>query len=335
MPEGHSVHRIANRFDELFAGQQLAVTSPQGRFAAGAARLDGHTMLRAIAVGKQMFCEFDGDLWLRVHLGIYGAWDFSLRTADVAASARMGQTGEYSRLEAAGAEPVGVGGGASAGTRPGVGSMGAPRRIRVAEEETAVDGAELGELWPPPPVGAVRVRLLSQDACADLRGPTACEVLDPAQADAAIAKLGPDPLVDGKAAGRRRFAAAVSRRRTPIGALLMDQAVVAGIGNIYRAEMLFRAGINPFTPGSALTAEQIDALWDDWCRLLPIGVETGVIVTRTRLRGNGRQAALQNRQDRHFVYGRAGEPCRVCGIPVALDLMQNRKLYWCPSCQPR
>ena len=77
MPEGHSVHRIARQFAATFVGRPVAVSSPQGRFAEDAQRIDGHTMIAAKAVGKQMFLEFDNGLWLRVHLGIYGAWDFA------------------------------------------------------------------------------------------------------------------------------------------------------------------------------------------------------------------------------------------------------------------
>ena len=93
MPEGHSVHRIARQFALHFVGHRVAVSSPQGRFTDGAARLDGLMMTDSQAVGKQMFLEFAADedaprLWLRVHLGIYGAWDFA---GDI--TARVGQTG--------------------------------------------------------------------------------------------------------------------------------------------------------------------------------------------------------------------------------------------------
>ena len=113
----------------------------------------------------------------------------------------------------------------------------------------------------------------------------------------------------------------------------MDQSVVAGIGNVYRAEMLFRAGLSPFKPGTELTDDEVAALWRDWVRLLPVGVETGVMLTRTRLRGAGRQRAVDDSEFRHFVYGRTGLPCRVCRTPVAMTEMEGRKLYWCPECQ--
>ena len=95
MPEGHSVHRIARQFDRHFVGERVAASSPQGRFVDGAALIDGRTMTDSKAVGKQLFLEFDEALYLRVHLGIYGAWDFSGEV-----STKLGQTGEYSRPDA-------------------------------------------------------------------------------------------------------------------------------------------------------------------------------------------------------------------------------------------
>ena len=98
MPEGHSVHRIARQFARNFVGRAVQASSPQGRFADGAAALAGREMLEARAVGKQMFLRFDGDLWLRVHLGMYGAWDFAgVIDADptiASANGRMGQTNQ-------------------------------------------------------------------------------------------------------------------------------------------------------------------------------------------------------------------------------------------------
>lgn len=298
MPEGHSVHRIANQFTRDFVGHTIAVSSPQGRFAAGAARLDGRRMAEARAVGKQMFLAFDGGLWLRIHLGIYGAWDFA---------------GELTPPEG-GAAPA---------------SLGAPRRRRLRAGESETQEAAPAE-FPPAPVGAVRVRLLAPQAVADLRGPTACEVQDAAEVQHSIDRLGPDPLNDDETAGREHFVAAVRAKRTPIARLLMDQSVVSGIGNVFRAEMLFRARLDPHTPGTAVRPEQAVALWDDWGVLLRRGVETGMMLTRDE--PVDQQAALP-KGDRYWVYQRDGLPCRVCGTTVALEMMSSRKLYWCPSCQ--
>jgi formamidopyrimidine-DNA glycosylase len=77
VPEGHTVHRLADAFSAHFVGDALSASSPQGRFTEGAAVLDGRRLLGAEAWGKQMFLLFDGDVWLRVHLGMYGMWRFA------------------------------------------------------------------------------------------------------------------------------------------------------------------------------------------------------------------------------------------------------------------
>lgn len=332
MPEGHSVHRIARQFALHFVGNQVAVSSPQGRFAAGAERIDGLRMLSAKAVGKQMFLEFEHDRWLRVHLGLYGAWDFAGNfTADAttaSAAGRMGQTNQHGTV---------VEGTVVAGTVVGehedsLASIGAPRRtrLRMSEQEKASD--EVSD-FPPEPIGAVRVRLLTDTTCADLRGPTACEVLTPDEVQVVLNKLGPDPLVDDAGEAEERFVATVRKKQTAIGLLLMDQSVVSGIGNVYRAEILFRARLDPHTPGKLIPVELLRELWRDWAKLLEIGVRTGQMMTMEGLTSDEYTAALANRADRHWVYHREGLPCRVCGTNIVMELAANRKLYWCPNCQ--
>ncbi len=328
MPEGHSVHRIARQFARNFVGRRVHLSSPQGRFAAGAALLDGHVMTDARAVGKQMFLEFDHGLWLRVHLGLYGAWDFAgdiLMDATIAsANGRMGQTNQRGTevvpavLDSAGENSMH--------------SIGAPRRtrVRMAEQEKEIDQLDT---FPPEPVGQVRVRLLTDTVSADLRGPTACEVLDPAQVQTVIDKAGPDPQLDDSTAAEDRFTAVVRRKPTPIGLLLMDQSVVSGIGNVYRAELLFRARVNPYAPGKTISEDTVHGLWRDWAHLLGIGVETGQMMTMDDLDGDAWRSAMKNRADRHWVYKREGLPCRVCGTHITLAEMGARKLYFCPHCQ--
>ncbi|MFJ3956800.1 Fpg/Nei family DNA glycosylase [Arthrobacter sp. NPDC090010] len=295
MPEGHSVRRLAIQFNDVFSGRRLAVSSPQGRFAAGAALLDGRTLEQAQAHGKQLFLGFEGGLWLHVHLGLYGAWEFG-----------------------------------GDGTFRGASSIGAPRRI--GERESRDDGG--GDYsGPPVPVGAVRVRLVSDHGWADLRGASRCDAITEAEAAAARAKLGPDPLhrglpgheQDGPEFGRR-----LRSRRTAVGQLLMDQSVVAGIGNIYRAELLYRAGIDPLRPGTALTAAEAEALWVDAEDLLADGVRDGRIITTAP----DSWAGENPRDDEAFhVYQKQGMSCLRCGTAIALKEMAGRKLYWCPGCQ--
>jgi formamidopyrimidine-DNA glycosylase len=187
--------------------------------------------------------------------------------------------------------------------------------------------------WPPPVVGQVRARLLTEQTCADLRGPTACAVETPTEMQKVLARLGPDPLVGDPVENEQRFVEAVGRRNVAIGQLLMDQSVVSGIGNVYRAEMLFRAGIDPHTPGKVIPEELVRGMWRDWVELLRIGVETGQMMTMDGLTGEAWRNAMASRDDRHWVYHRAGLPCRVCGTEILLEEMQSRKLYWCPTCQ--
>ena len=339
MPEGHSVHRIARQFDRNFIGKVMRASSPQGRFAEGAALLDGREAVSVKAVGKQMFLEAEGDLWLRVHLGLYGAWDFAgeilLDPTIASANGRMGQTNQRGTDLDAQAPVLGDAPILDEAGENSLASIGAPRRarvhVRMSEQTKGLgdDGAE----WPPAVVGQVRLRLMTDITAADLRGPTACVLQTPDEMLASVAKLGPDPLVGDAAENEARFVQAVRKRATPIALLLMDQTVVSGIGNVYRAEMLYRARLNPHTPGRDVPEELVRELWHDWVRLLIIGVETGQMMTMDNLDPDGYRAAMASRDDRHWVYHRAGLPCRVCGTQIVLEEIGARKLYWCPSCQ--
>lgn len=334
MPEGHTVHRIARQLRADLVGRRVDVSSPQGRFAAGAALLHGSVLTTAAALGKHLFLGFGRDdaglrvpltdvvpeRWVRVHLGLYGAWDFHGRVSPLAEG-----------------EPVAF--------------LGAPRRaVRMGEGEASLPGDQKGdrigdaaaggvvpdEPFPPPPVGAVRVRIATEETVADLRGPTACEVLTPQEVVAVIAKAGPDPQVDAWPDPEAEFVRRVRARRVAVGQLLMDQSVVSGIGNIYRAEMLFRARLEPHTPGARVPEEVLVGLWRDWVGLLEDGIRTGVMLTREDLDwpdGPSRAAAIADRSLRHAVYGRAGEPCLRCGTTILREEMATRNLFWCPACQ--
>ena len=267
MPEGHSVRIHAKQFGSRFAGEEVSVWSPQGRFADGAALLDGQVLMKADAKGKHLFLGFDNRRWLHVHLGLYGKWAF----------------------------------------RPAPAS---------------------------PPVGQVRVRIESADFYADLRGATACEVMTASEMREMMARLGPDPLRrDGD---RDDFVRRVRARRRSIAELLMDQAVIAGIGNVYRAEVLYRARLSPDVPGNALDETAVGALWDDLAVLLKDGVKRGSIVTTLPAdRPPGHRRGRPTRATAHYVYRRTGEPCRICGTPIATRVVAARNLFWCPTCQSR
>ena len=264
MPEGHTVHRTANQFNEYFAGKALAVSSPQGRFSSGAKLVDGVRLEKAWAVGKQMLLDFENELTIRIHLGIYGKWSF-----------------------------------------------------------VKLEGAV------PEPVGQVRARFASGEWLVDLRGPTVCDVAPSAEAHETLKRLGPDPLnLDPTGEERNRFVANVQASRKPIGLLLMEQSVISGVGNVYRAELLFRAGIDPQRPGQSVPREMVEAIWQDAVKLMKVGEATGIMITRDEL-----LAELPEKSECYFVYKREGLPCRVCGSDIRIGLMATRKLYWCPKCQ--
>ena len=301
MPEGHTVHRVARLFDALFVGRTIDASSPQGRFSQGAASLSGRTIVAVTAVGKQLFIDLDNDLVVRVHLGIYGAWDVATHP-DNSENAQV------------------------------LTSLGAPRSRarRFGEYEGDRDAPDV---FPPLPVGQVRLRLVAEDVVADLRGPTACEVITREQAEGHRDRLGPDPLVTAGTKGQKIFTQRLLSTKRPIGLVLMDQSVVAGIGNVYRAEILFRHRLDPYRPASSHSPELAGDLWRDWGVLLRDGIATGVMLTRDDLSPSERKKALRSPQNRHWVYKRSGEECRVCGSLVSMDVMAARKLYFCPSCQ--
>lgn len=181
------------------------------------------------------------------------------------------------------------------------------------------------------PVGQVRMRMIGTRHGSDLRGPAACEVLTTGEVDAIEARLGPDPLRPD--ADPERVWTRTSRSRSPIGSLLMDQSVIAGVGNVYRAEVLFRHNIHPNRPGRHLTRAEFDALWSDLVELMEVGAQRGRMhVVRTE-HDDGMPSYAKDRP-RTYVYRRTGEPCRVCGTPVLHKVMGARNLFWCPTCQP-
>ncbi|GLY03538.1 MULTISPECIES: DNA-formamidopyrimidine glycosylase family protein [Actinoplanes] len=268
MPEGHTIHRLAARHREIFAGHPVAVSSPQGRFAAGAALIDGRVLRDTEAYGKHLLHHFDDDRTLHVHLGLYGKF-------------------------AEGTPPL------------------------------------------PDPVGQVRMRMSGAGHWLDLRGPTACEVLEPPAVDALRSRLGADPLRDD-ADPERAFPRLRSSTK-PLPALLMDQSIVAGCGLIYANEVLFRAGLSPRTPGTALDRARWTAIWDDLRALMKEGVVRGRIDT-VHTEHTPEAMRRAPRVDRHggevYVYRRSGQPCLVCGTPVTTGEMAGRNIYWCATCQP-
>ena len=189
-----------------------------------------------------------------------------------------------------------------------------------------------------PVVGQVRLRLATDEHVADLRGPNLCAVITPDQVEAVTSRLGPDPLrpePDPELAWRK-----ISRSGKSVAELLMDQSVLAGVGNVYRSEVLFRQRIDPFRPGRELRRSSWDAIWLDLVALLPLGVATGKIVTVAeqveQIRAEVEAGEVDRLTERlSYVYTRQGEPCRVCGSRVRTRVVGGRNLFWCGRCQRR
>ena len=182
----------------------------------------------------------------------------------------------------------------------------------------------------PQPRGTVRYRIVGQERATDLVGATACELLDPDEVDAIIARLGPDPI--RKDAEPELAWKALQRRRIPIGQALMDQRVLAGIGNVYRAEVLFVHGIHPETPSNRITREQWDAMWGTLVSWLRRGVRERRIVT-VDPKEAGKPRSRMTREEATYVY--RSERCPRCDTEVRRFDLANRWAYACESCQPR
>lgn len=178
--------------------------------------------------------------------------------------------------------------------------------------------------------GALRLRISTKTDWLELRGPTDCSVWTDAKWVALRARLGPDPLNDDD--DPSRAFSKIAKRKTPIGALLMDQTIFSGVGNIYRAELLFRARVSPFRAAAEVEPEKVKLMWKDARRLMRDGMEDRRIVTTDRKdRPHRRGPALK--EEAHYVYRRKGQPCFLCGTEVATKVVGGRNLFWCPGCQ--
>lgn len=324
MPEGHSIRRLATMLDELFTGETVRASSPQGRFSAGADAIDGWRVAGTDAHGKHLFLELEPPAggeprFVHVHLGLYGAWSFV--TAEGAGPHAIGAP-RVPREDVPREQP------------PGAGAED-PARVVVEPDDAG--------FVVPEPRGTVRLRLVSDTAVADLTGPARCDLIHEDEKDAVHDRLGPDPLRPD--ADPERFVAAVRRTRRSIGELLMDQSVIAGVGNIYRAEALFRARIHPRTEGRAVSVKRLHAMWDDIGELLRSGVELGVILTTLTEDRPGpapetwaraaERATEEEADYRWYVYHRAGRRCHVCGGTVSGGVMAARTVFWCATCQKK
>jgi endonuclease-8 len=293
MPEGNEIHRWAERHEAAFAGKPVRVDGPQGRFVDSDV-LDGRKLIRVMAVGKHLGYDFGKDRILHIHLGLQG--DFT------EGSGPLPEVRGALRLRLWNAQRVKL---------PAV-----PGESKRHSWYSSDDGT--GHLQP------------DQIAWVELRGPMDCSVYTQATWDALRERLGPDPL-NGDKPGRAF--AKIAKSKKPIGQLLMEQDVIAGIGNIYRAELLYRACLSPFTPGRDVPPATLEKIWKDAGPLMRAGMVDRRIVTTLRKDRLGK-AAMTDADDAHYVYRRHGKDCRICGTAVKkMEGFAGRNLFWCPICQ--
>ncbi|MEX2550871.1 MAG: DNA-formamidopyrimidine glycosylase family protein [Nitriliruptoraceae bacterium] len=263
MPEGHTIHRLARDHRAWFAGREVRVSSPQGRFADAATLLDGSRFVGADAHGKHLFHHYDAGNSVHIHLGLFGRF--------------------------------------------------------FAHDDP-----------PPAPRPTARYRIQSDEHTTDLVGATSCALLDPTEVDAILARLGPDPIRAD--ADPERVFKALQRRTVGIGQALLDQKVLAGVGNVYRAEVLFVLGIHPDVPARDLHRARFDELWSTLVTWMRRGVREGRIVTVDPDEIGMRRSRMV-RADSHYVYQR--DICRRCASRIRRYDLAGRWAYVCEICQPR
>lgn len=143
-----------------------------------------------------------------------------------------------------------------------------------------------------------------------------------------LASLGLEPLDEGFDGGQ--LAALLAGRRTPIKLAIMDGHLLVGVGNIYASESLFRARIHPATPAGRLGRVRCERLASEIRQTLNDALAAGGSSLRDFVHSDGSPGYFQQQ---YFVYGRDGEPCRVCGRAIERSVMGQRATFWCPRCQ--
>ena len=188
----------------------------------------------------------------------------------------------------------------------------------------------------PPPRDTTRLRLVGPEVTWDLSGPTRCELLKPAALRTLRERLGADPLARGgtktQAANLETAWTRFHATKRPVGAVLLDQSIVSGIGNVYRAEILFLLRIHPETPACDISRATFNRLWTMAAELLARGVTERRIVTVARPPGAAGKGRVK-RGDALYVYKRRA--CRECEGPITTSTLGARRMYTCEICQPR
>ncbi|HET9272299.1 MAG TPA: DNA-formamidopyrimidine glycosylase family protein [Vicinamibacterales bacterium] len=297
MPEGDTIHRAARTLHTALSGQRVE------RFESVLAHLTrvdadtpiaGRVIERVEARGKHLLMWLEGGLVLRTHMRMHGSWHIWPTSATRIHQLRLARD-SISLPRFAG--------------RSSRGKWQRRHDIRIVIETASYVAAAI----------AVPVAEFVDAATIDREGP--------------VAELGPDLLSDTFDAADA-VARIQARGDAEIADALLDQRAIAGIGNVFKSEILFAARVSPFTPVRALAAEQL-------ARIVAIAerqMRANVGDADTVAAAGGRRTT--NRLDptaRLWVYGRSGLPCRRCGSAIqrARQGPDARSTYWCERCQPR
>jgi endonuclease VIII len=292
MPEGNEIHRWAERHMAAFGGKAVRVDGPQGRFTDSPV-IDGRKLERVMVVGKHLGYDFGKDRILHVHLGLQG--DFT------EGSGPLREVRGALRLRMWNAEAV---------KKPAGPDASKPHRW-YSEDDGTDNLAPATIAW------------------VELRGPMDCSVYSQEMWEKLLKRLGPDPL---NGDGAEKFVERVKKSRKTIGELLMDQSVAAGVGNIFRAELLFRAKLNPFTPGKEVEESTLRSIWKDAGVLMKAAMVDRRIVT-TKAKDRPHKSGPVLKEETHYVYRRQGRPCFISGTKILTKVVAGRNLFWCPVCQ--
>lgn len=261
MPEGHTIHRIAQDHRRDYLGKTLQSSSPQGRFSNEAEAISGKRLNAIEAHGKHLCYQFGRGVCVHIHLGLYGKF------------------------------------------RPLKAPFGEPR-------------------------GQVRWRLLGSRNGFDLNGPNCCELITKSDWESIQGRLGPDPLRED--ADPELVWASMQKSRAPIGALLLNQRIVSGVGNVYRCEVLHLLHIHPERPARELTRDEFDQLWAMLKRLLKIGVRYNRIIINDPAE-IGKPRSKMTRDERLRIYKQPN--CPNCDAPIKTWELGARRMYACMRCQ--
>ena len=311
MPELPEVETIVRGLDRSILGRRITSVSIRDRsvirgVSGGtfARRVRGGAVESVQRRGKYILLRLDNQVDLIIHLRMTGQlligagdWD---RDADATSSALHAKVGAFRK-------------------------EGGPRK--------QIDrSASVSSCSPPGRDPYVRVRLRLDDgrtlAFRDVRKLGEIRVVPRGEYGSipGLAGLGPEPL--GKDLSPGRLAEALAGRRAPVKTLLMDQRLVAGVGNIYASEILYAVGIDPRRAGGSLQMSEIRALRRAASRVLRAAIRDEGTTFRDYRGPGGRKGGYRPR-----VYGRAGEPCRRCRAVIQRVAIGGRSTYFCPRCQ--